>query len=191
MPLPPFDARGLMPPFLGTDARTPDRSPYFVGIVEFAGALGTTAHRRQLLRNLIAYRALLAQDDYLSGIQFIDGSFVENVELTASRPPGDIDVFSLLNAPAKYLSNPPSWAASGLPFWQDEIIHRDKNKSRFSLDTYALLFEELRPDSLINGVIYWYSLFSHQRATLAWKGFVALALDPLGDNAALTALGSA
>lgn len=180
-----------MPPFLGADETTHTRSPYLVTMGELAAALGSTPQRRQLLRNLIAYRAVIAGDGYQSGIQFVDGSFVENIEVTASRPPSDIDVFSILDAPAKYQSDPAAWAATGLPFWQKEVSDRDRNKTRFSLDTYADLFQEMAPLGLIDSVIYWYSLFSHQRTTLAWKGFAALVLDPAGDQVALTALGSA
>ena len=79
MPLPSFDMRGLLPPFIGTDATTSDRSPYWTTMVDFASAFGTTPHRRHLLRNLISYRTLLAGEGYVGGIQFIDGSFVENV----------------------------------------------------------------------------------------------------------------
>lgn len=191
MPLPSFDLRGLLPPFVGADATTPDRSPYWVTMPELVGAFGTTPHRQQLLRNLIAYRALLAQGGYVGGIQFIDGSFVENVEALESRNPGDIDVFSILNAPPRYLTDPTAWQATGLPFWNAEVADRNLNKQRFSLDTYAVLFEErqAQPMNLISDIIYWYGLFSHQRDTFAWKGFAGLALDPAADQVALSQLG--
>ncbi len=191
MPLPSFDLRGLLPPFVGADAATPDRSPYWVTMPELVAAFGTTPHRRQLLRNLIAYRALLAQEGYVEGFQFIDGSFVENVEALESRNPGDIDVFSILKLPPKYLTNPAAWQATGFPFWTAEVANRNWNKQRFSLDTYAVLFEELQaqPMKLISDIIYWYGLFSHQRTTFAWKGFAGLALDPATDQVALSQLG--
>lgn len=192
MPLPPFDMRGLLPPFTGTDATTSDRSPYWTTMADFASAFGTTSHRRHLLRNLISYRTLLAGEGYVGGIQFIDGSFVENVETLAVRDPDDIDVFSILNVPPKYATDPAAWQTNGFPFWQVEIVDRDRNKNRFQLDTYAVLFEELQvqPMSLIGHVIYWYSLFSHQRDTFAWKGYIGLALDPIGDQTALASMGS-
>jgi len=159
---------------------------------ELAGAFGTTPHRRTLLRNLIAYRALLAQEGYVGGVQFIDGSFVENVEVLANRNPTDIDVFSILSVPHKYLADPAAWQSTGLPFWQAEVIDRNRNKQRFCLDTFAVLFEEIQaqPINYVNQIIYWYGLFSHQRDTFAWKGFAGLALDPTGDQAALSSLGS-
>jgi len=189
VPLPPFDARGLLPPFLGTDERTAARSPYAANMSEIVASFASTPLRIQLLKNLIAYRALLASDGYLSGLQFIDGSFVENVEVIESRPPRDIDVFSFLNLPGKYTADPALWAANGVVFWQNEIADFNKNKLRYSLDTYALSVEGLQLTQLIQIVIYWYGLFSHRRATHAWKGFVAIPLDPAGDQAALTALG--
>lgn len=160
---------------------------------ELARAFGTTAPRQQLLRNLIAYRALLTHEGYIGGIQFIDGSFMEDVETFASRAPSDIDVFSVLNIPTKYHTAPATWPIAGLPFWQTEVIDRHRNKQRFGLDTYAVIFEDLhaQPMVLIRDIIYWYSLFSHQRGTFAWKGFAGITLDPAGDQAALSALGSA
>ena len=193
MPLPSFDLRGLLPPFVGVDATTSDRSPYWATMPEMVTSFGTTPHRRQLLRNLIAYRALLAQEGYVHGIQFIDGSFVENVEALANRNPGDIDLFSVLSAPTRYLADAAAWQATGLPFWQTEVVNRDLNKRRFNLDTYAVLLEErqAQPMNLVSDIIYWYGLFSHQRDTFAWKGFAGLALDPAADQAALSTLGSA
>jgi hypothetical protein len=191
VPIPPFDVRDLLPPFIGINATTQERSPYLVTMSEFAGAMGTTAERRQLLRNLIAYRAMLAQAGYVSGVQFVDGSFVENVEVAENRPPRDIDIFSIVNMQPSYRGDLQIWGPSEFPFWRNEVANHALNKQRFALDTYALLFEELQPMGLIQGVIYWYGLFSHQRGTLAWKGFVALVLDPAGDQAALAALGSA
>ena len=143
------------------------------------------------MRNLISYRQIITSAGYTRGIQFIDGSFVENVESHSGRSPADIDVFSILNAPQRYIENPRDWPTTGLPFWQAEIVDRERNKQRFALDTYGLLFEELPPLGLIQGTIYWYGLFSHQRGTLAWKGFAALQLDPMDDQSALAALGSA
>lgn len=189
MPIPPFDMRGLLPPFIGVDATTHERSPYLTNMSELVTVLGTTPLRRELLRNLISYRRILHEDGYTSGVQFLDGSFVENVESHSGRPPSDIDVFSILNAPSKYISNPSAWEMTGFHFWQSEIVNRNKNKERFSLDTYAVLYEELQPLGLIKNTIYWYGLFSHQRSTLAWKGFATLMLDPAGDAAALAVLG--
>lgn len=191
MPIPGFNGNGLLPPFVGGDAATANRSPYFAHIIEVVHNFGTTAERRSLLANLISYRTLLAEEGYVSGIQFIDGSFVEDIEAAAKRPPSDIDVFSILNLPAKYVGAGPDALAEGEAFWRDRIANRDHNKANLKLGTYALLVEQTPLWGMLEQVMYWYSLFSHQRDTFAWKGFLAIMLDPIADKEAGKMLGGA
>eukprot|EP01035_Chromulina_nebulosa_P039802 gene39802-53824_t len=127
--LPAFDSRGLLPPFLGSDATNLDRSPYFATMVDFALAFGTTNERKTLIRALIGYRGLMASGGFVSGIQFLDGSFVEDVEATQNRSPADIDVFSFVSMPAAYAGNQQAWQTSGFPFWRDEIVDPVRNKA--------------------------------------------------------------
>lgn len=188
MPIPPFDANGLLPPFIGEDATGKDRSPYMVTIFELAQLFGDTPRRRRLLANLIMYRALLASDGYQSGLQFIGGAFVENIELTGLRDPDDIDVLSIVNAPKKYIVEPSLWTSTGKAFWDHEIADRRKNKQRYSLDAPALIYENTEPYIFIRELIYWYGLFSHQRSTRVWKEFLALTLDFSLDQATFALL---
>ncbi|WP_392711103.1 DUF6932 family protein [Rhizobium ruizarguesonis] len=128
MPIPAFNAQGMLPPTIGDDPTTADRSPYFVTMLDFVRTFATSGERKALLRNLIAYRDLIAADDYQSGIQFLDGSFVENVEATRGRAPKDIDIFSMLHAPQKYLADMSLWQSHGFPFWSSEIADLKKNQ---------------------------------------------------------------
>lgn len=190
MPIPSFAANGLLPPIAGPTAVDRNRSPYFATPIELVQSFGTTPRRQHLLRNLLSYRSLMYNNGYLSGIQFLDGSFVENVECHSNREPGDIDVYSLLDAPEEILQNPTLWQSDqGYKFWADEIQNHPLNKKRFELDTYALLIQELPFPYLIQDVLYWYSLFSHQKLTFAWKGFVAVPLDKNQDDDAIALLG--
>lgn len=191
LPIPGFNGNGLMPPFIGGDATSANRSPYFTHMTEVVETFGTTAERRSLLRNLISYRTLLAEEGYVSGVQFIDGSFVENIELAANRPPSDIDVFSILNLPSKYVGAAPELLQQGEAFWRDRVANREHNKEHLKLDTYALLVEGTPLGDMLQAVMYWYSLFSHQRDTFAWKGFLAIVVDPASDQAAAAMLGEA
>src|SRR5262245_63003044 len=109
VPLPAFDLRGLLPPFIGPDARTRSRSPYGTTMSELIAAMGTTPHRCNLLFGLLEYRALIGSLGYSQGLQFINGSFVENVEIREGRDPGDIDVFSFLVRPDRYRTDPTLW----------------------------------------------------------------------------------
>ena len=188
MALPPFDMHGLLPPFNGSDPTQVDRSPYFCTMTELCSALGTTDHRRGLLRNLIDYRALIASDDFVEGVQFINGSFVENIETIEKRPPNDIDVFSILVPPTKYVNTSALWQTAGSVFWENEIIDNPKNKTRFSVDCYALILDIKDLGSFLRQSLYWYSLFSHKRSNYEWKGFAAVPLNAADDQAALAAI---
>ncbi len=188
MPLPPFDIRGLLPPVNGSNPTHPDRSPYFCTMTELCSALGTSDHRKELLRNLIGYRALIGSDDFVAGIQFINGSFVENIEAIEGRQPKDIDVFSILMPPAKYVNKPVLWQTTGSVFWQNEIADNPKNKARFSLDVYGLIVDVSNLGNFLQQSLYWYSLFSHKRTNHDWKGFAAVPLNAADDQTALAAI---
>lgn len=191
MALPPFDMRGLLPPVNGGGGTTPDRSPYFCTMTELCSALGTSDHRKALLRNLIGYRAVIASDDFVDGIQFINGSFVENIEAIEGRHPNDIDVFSILVPPAKYVSTPVLWQTTGSKFWQTEIIDNAKNKTRFSVDCYAMILDVENLGNFLRRSLYWYSVFSHKKSNHEWKGFAAVPLNLADDQDALAALAGA
>jgi hypothetical protein len=142
MVIPAFDGRGLLPPFLGADSATaPARSPYRSSMTDLVSTFGTTAARCNLLYNLLKYRSLLHSFGYIDGIQFLDGSFVENVELREARDPGDVDIFSFLVRPAQYRGNDPLWHSTGFPQWTGEIANNGLNKQRFQLDVYAITVE--------------------------------------------------
>jgi hypothetical protein len=153
-------------------------------MTELVTSLGTTPWRENLLFGLLEYRALLSHHGYTNGLQFIDGSFVENVEVRENRGPSDIDVFSFVMRPAAYQQDPNLWATVGFPIWATELMDRNKNKTRFLLDSYGLAVDEHGPLILMDATIYWYSLFSHRRVTHEWKGFLRVPLNPADDVAA-------
>jgi hypothetical protein len=188
MPFPGFDARGFLPAFEGQDGTTYDRSPYAATMTEIVSAMGTSTIRRGLLRGLLDYRDLLGRLGYVAGLQFVDGSFVEDIEVREGRAPADIDIFSFLERPINYQRDSALWASAGFPEWENEVANRNLNKQRFGLDTYAIAVDEHGPLGVIMGTIYWYSLFSHKRVTHEWKGFLRVRLDPSDDALARAAL---
>jgi Family of unknown function (DUF6932) len=157
-------------------------------MTDLVAALGSTNHRKTLLQGLLDYRALLATLGYQTGLQFIDGTFVENVEQREQRDPGDIDVFSFLVRPQRYQQDAQLWQQTGFPEWNAEIVDFDRNKLRFGLDTYAVAVDEQGPLRLINATVYWYSLFAHKRVTHDWKGFLWVPIDAQDDATARAAL---
>jgi hypothetical protein len=184
LPVPGFDGRGFLPPYIGVDGTTADRSPYEATMSEIISALGTTPTRRNLLGGILGYRTLLAGLGYAKGIQFVDGSFAENVEAREGRPPNDIDVVSFLVRPDQYRNDPSLWKTKGWPEWANQIANKSLNKKKYSLDTYAIAVDQHNALGLINATTYWYSLFAHKRITHDWKGFIKIALNPTDDAAA-------
>jgi hypothetical protein len=187
-PIPAFDARGFLPPYQGLDGRTADRSPYATTMTELVQTMGTTLARRDLLKGLLNYRALLVRLGYGTGLQFINGSFAENVEMREGRPPKDIDVFSILARPPHYRNDPILWARTGFVEWQNEIANYPLNKTRFGVDTYAIAMDQHDALTNITSIIYWYSLFAHKRITHDWKGFLSIPMNSADDAAALSLL---
>lgn len=155
---------------------------------ELLVALGTTPARQNLIFGLLKYRELLGSFGYTAGVQFIDGSFVEDVETREARDPGDIDIFSFLMQPAQYVGNVALWQSTGFPQWATEVVNRTLNKQRYQLDTYGMVVDQGGPLEMMNATIYWYSLFSHKKVAQDWKGFVRIALDPVDDQLALTSI---
>src|SRR5580692_10607499 len=91
-PLPPFISSGVLPPHLAGAASPHDRSPYEATPAEVVARFATSGPRRVILRGYLDYRAALREAGFAEGYQWLDGSFVEDVERTEGRPPNDVDV---------------------------------------------------------------------------------------------------
>jgi len=127
------------------------------------------------LRGLLDFRTSLRALGITNGFQWLTGSFVE----VMSREPNDIDVVTFFVLPPTLTQ-------------QVADAHRDlfdtrQTKPRFHCDAYFVTLATT-PERLIDGTIYWYGLFSHQRSTMAWKGFLQLPLLGEREDAAARAL---
>lgn len=179
--LPSFTLSGVLPPYHpdldATANSVHGRSPYLITPEQLVAAFATTEERKSLLRNLFQYRQSL-RDLGFHGYQWIDGSFVEDVETQRGRPPGDIDVVTLFMRPAELQEEAP-WGAflaeHGDALTPDEL----------DLDCYFVDLS-LPPPVVVRQSVYWFGLFSHQRATSLWKGIVQIELDV--DDAAAVAM---
>ncbi|HVY06857.1 MAG TPA: hypothetical protein VHB46_12855 [Burkholderiales bacterium] len=181
--IPPFNISGVLPPFVGsTPAASPSNMcPYTVTMLELVRRFCTTPERAKLLRGLIGFREALAAAGIVTGYQWIDGSFCEEVERLESRPPGDIDVVTTFARPASHKSDA-AWQAffSANPNLFDiALIKATWGCHAFFLDAdYPLGYT-------IKQVTYWFGLFTHQRNTFLWKGLVQVNL--ASDDAAALA----
>src|SRR5437868_6595038 len=95
MPIPPFDHNLVIPPHVG-DPRVPaELSPYPCTTLELCQRFGTSDERRDILLNFLRFRDLLRRHHLINGFQWLDGSFLENIEAIEGRPPRDLDVVTI------------------------------------------------------------------------------------------------
>jgi hypothetical protein len=55
-------------------------------------------------------------------------------------------------------------------------------KADFHVDGYMVILGESMTAETVRSIAYWYSLWSHQRETYTWKGFVQIDLTPDADK---------
>jgi len=173
--IPAFNLSGVLPPFdavLGP-AAAGSMSPYDASMSEFAAQFATSDARVDLLQGLLEYRVRLRNEGITEGFQWIDGSFVENVEETRDRPPSDIDLVTFAYRPND-LAEQPTW--EGFVDAHPELFDQDESKEQF--DCHAFFVDlSLSAEYAVDVGTYWFGLFSHQRETFLWKGLIRIPLD--------------
>lgn len=178
VPVPTWNARGVIDPANPIAPTSAARSPYRVSLREFAETFGTSARRVEILQGFLGYRAELHSVGLVSGFQWLDGSFLEQVELLEHRDPNDIDVVTFYDVPTGG-SQLTLRAAKPELFPQDRL-EQEALKKRFRVDAYLQMLAT-QPARLVSSATYWYSMWSHRR-DLAWKGFVEVDLAPGEDH---------
>src|SRR5437016_2611270 len=100
MAIPAFDGiLNVLPPHLGVAGTVTNLSPYDCTVVELCNRFATSLARKQILEGLLNLRAELFALG-IQGFQWLDGSFVEDIETQAGRAPRDIDVVTFVSSPA-------------------------------------------------------------------------------------------
>lgn len=173
--IPGFNDGGVLPPFVEGDATGSQqlpRSPYRSTMMSLVERFATSRERAAILRGLIGLRAGLRAAGLGAGLQWIDGSFVENCEVVKGRPPGDVDVVNLLRRPT-WIADDSDWEAFlGANL---HLIDPAQTKANFCCDAYFIDLDAER-EAVVEQTAYWFGLFSHQRDTFRWKGMVQLEL---------------
>jgi hypothetical protein len=184
--LPLWNSLGLIPPIDEQQPTSAERSPYVVSLTDFVLRFGQTPPRRKVLDGFLKYRAALHAAGLVSGFQWLDGSFLENVEVIEARAPNDIDVVTFFDLPAGKSQNDMLQQFPEL-FPTSRGVHL-KLKETYSVDAYV---EHLgkAPSRLVRQSSYWYSMWSHRRNQV-WKDFVQIDLAPVGDALAIAQLES-
>ncbi|WP_408872021.1 DUF6932 family protein [Gluconobacter oxydans] len=100
MSLPNWNMAGVIPPIAPESGPTgSDRSPYEISLNDFIVRFATSQQRASILEGLLAFRRSLQTVGITQGFQWIDGSFLEHIEDTESRPPNDVDVVTYAYLP--------------------------------------------------------------------------------------------
>jgi hypothetical protein len=158
-------------------------SPYVVTIDELVARFNTSPQRKAILNGLVSFRERLRSLG-ISGWQWVDGSFLEDIENTRSRPPGDIDIVTFFVRPASITSGDwNTFVTANLG-----VFDPAQAKATFKCDAYFVDIA-FGPYFVVRQTGYWFGLFSHQKITEVWKGVLEIPL-PLvdGDVAARAAL---
>jgi hypothetical protein len=173
--IPHWNAAGVIPPIMpGAPGHSPERSPYIVDISEVRAQFATTTERIKIIKGLLNYRKALYNVGIVSGFQWLDGSFMEDIETIELRPPKDLDVVTFFNLPSGHTQKSLSSIAG-------ELFDNQYTKATFSIDSYfKVLGEKIEPRH-VREISYWYSMWSHRRDRI-WKGFVQVGLNPVIDK---------
>jgi hypothetical protein len=116
----------------------------------------------------------------LDAVQWLDGSFLEDIESQEGRPPRDLDVVTIYWGYSKPFQEN---LAKSFPEFQDPQF----SKKNSLLDHYPFDASH-SPWLTVKMSRYWIQLFSHTRKGV-WKGMLALDLNtPTADESALTYL---
>ena len=121
------------------------------------------------------FRERLRAEGLTNGFQWLDGSFLEDVEMRENRPPEDLDVVTVYwGYDIPFQSN----LAANFP----EVANPVLAKANYSLDHYP--FDAgFSPSFTLEQTRYWILLFSHNRQGV-WKGMLNIKLNTPAEDAA-------
>lgn len=176
--IPEWNAEGVLPP-IGADPVSPDRSPYPVSLFQLVERFAMTPERRTILDGFLRYRAGLHTCGLVEGTQWVDGSFMENIEDRESRPPNDVDVVT-------FFLTPSGKTEKDIVGKNPDLFVHDAVKQTYHVDAFPVGMRGTL-EQLLQQATYWYSLWSHTR-TQRWKGYLAVDLAPTEDDGALSLL---
>lgn len=116
------------------------------------------------------------------GFQWLNGSFMENIEISQNRPPKDLDVVT-------FFGNLSLADQANLRSTFPEFGNPSLSKNNFNIDHYPVDYT-YRPEVTVEQTRYWLQLFTHNRIGI-WKGILKLPLNtPIEDQHALDYLNS-
>ena len=178
--IPQWTAQGVLPPIVPGTSTTADRSPYKVPLTDVVLQYATSPERNAIIEGFLRFRAALHEAGLDKGFQWIDGSFLENIEVMENRPPNDMDVVTFYHLP-------PGKTQQSILDAAPQLFSNEHSKQAYQIDAYIVQLNNQSPEQLFKVSTYWYSLWSHRRNDL-WKGYLQVDLAPDEDDIARTSL---
>jgi len=176
--IPSWTSQGILPPVDPSNPTSTARSPYVICMSDLVSRFSTSQDRLSILKGFFSFRSALHGIGLIKGFQWLDGSFLENIELIKARSPRDIDVVTFYFPPDNQTQNE-------LLNNNPQFFDHDYLKDNYHVDAYYVDLSSKRPENLISKSAYWYGVWSHQRKTLLWKGYLQVDLSPTDDHIAL------
>jgi hypothetical protein len=175
--IPKFDHNNVLPPHLGNPSLPSDLSPYECSTIEVCERFSTSKERIAILKGLIEFRIRLNEKGVINGFQWLDGSFLENIEISENRPPRDLDIITFYGGLSDAQQN-------DILHTFPEFVSQKLSKDAYKLDHYAVDYC-YDPNATVELTRYWIQLFTHNRSGV-WKGILRLPLStPTEDMASL------
>jgi hypothetical protein len=173
MPIPSFDHNHVIPPHLGDPSIRGDISPFECTTLELCEKFSTSQERVSILKKFLDFRKRIGSCGIKKGFQWLDGSFLENIEVSEGRSPRDLDVVTFYGE----VSLSDQFIASKIfPEFFSPKLARDN----FLVDHYAIDYSH-NPHVTIDHTRYWSQLFSHKRNGI-WKGMLKIPLNTLKED---------
>lgn len=177
--IPHMNASSVLPPFVGDEPGVRAlMSPYAVSMTQVVERFAISAERIAILRGLLSYRKDLQAAGLIDGYQWLDGSFVEDVEAIRNRPPADIDIVTFSRIPGD-IDAKRALTQANLNLFVPQLA-----KKFYKCDAYIVDLTK-KPELLVDDSRYWFGLFSHQRETSLWKGMLKVDMQSDDDAAVL------
>ena len=174
MPILDFDPNGVLLSHLGNPTSRRDLSPYECTSVELVDRFATSPERAAILRGFLEFRQELETRGLSHGSQWLDGSFLEDVETLEVCLFNDLDLLTVFwGCDRTFLDA----LMAAFPAFIDPT----ESKRQFRLDHFPLWANE-SPWGAVENTRYWIQLFTHRRDGV-WKGMLKIPLGTAPDDA--------
>ena len=174
--IPHWNPQGVLPPINPATPASADRSPYTVSLTDLVLRFGTSLNRQTILTGFLSFRSALHAAGLLDGFQWVNGSFLEDIEITEARDPADIDIVTFFHLPVGATQESLARASPRL----FDPVH---TKNDYHVDAYFVQLNGDAPEPLVRQSAYWYSMWSHRRSG-QWKGYLQIDLSLTDDTVA-------